>query len=46
VRKAVKNARKLKHIRDYLRDNYSNATEENLNDLFEFYIDVENTRER
>lgn len=41
IQYAVKHSRKLEHVRDYLRDNYWNATEGNLNDLFNFYIDIQ-----
>ena len=41
LQNAVKNSRKLEHVRDYLRDNYNNGTQGNLNDLFDFYIDIQ-----
>ena len=41
IQQAVKESRKLEHVRDYLRDNYNNATENNLGDLFDFYIDIQ-----
>lgn len=41
IQQAVKESRKLEHVRDYLRDNYNNATEINLGDLFDFYIDIQ-----
>ena len=45
LQKAVENSRNLEQVRDYLRDNYTNPTEGGLNDLFGFYIRVEETRE-
>lgn len=41
MQSAVKTSRRLEHVRDYLRDNYDNGTESNLNDLFDFYIDIQ-----
>ena len=41
MQNAVKTSRKLEHVRDYLRDNYNNGTQDNLNDLFDFYIDIQ-----
>ena len=41
MQSAVKTSRKLEHVRDYLRDTYNNRTENNLNDLFDFYIDIQ-----
>ena len=38
---AVKTSRKLEHVRDHLRDKYTNGTEEFLDDLFDFYIDIQ-----
>ena len=38
---AVKTSRKLEHVRDHLRDTYDNGTEEFLDDLFDFYIDIQ-----
>ena len=41
MQNAVKTSRKLEHVRDYLRDTYNNSTQDNLNDLFDFYIDIQ-----
>ncbi len=38
IQQAVKKSSRLSHVRDYLRDNYTNATEDNLDDLFDFYL--------
>jgi hypothetical protein len=46
LQKAVEKSRNLEQVRDYLRDNYINSSEGNLNDLFDFYINVENTRKQ
>jgi hypothetical protein len=41
LQNAHEKSRKLEHVRDYLRDNYPNSTEEHLDDLFDFYIDIQ-----
>lgn len=41
LQNALKGARKLEHIRDYLRTEYNNQTEEHLDELFDFYIDIQ-----
>jgi hypothetical protein len=41
IQQALKKSRKLEDVRDYLRDNYNNATENNLDDLFDYYIDIQ-----
>lgn len=41
LQNALEKSRKLEHIRDYLRDKYYNSTEEHLDDLFDFYIDIQ-----
>ena len=41
MQNAVKTSRKIEHVRDYLRDTYNNSTQDNLNDLFDFYIDIQ-----
>ena len=46
LQSAVKNLRKLEQIKDYLKDNYINSTETHLDDLFDFYIKIENTRKQ
>ncbi len=41
LQNALKESRKLEHVRDYLRDKYRNSTEEHLDDLFDFYINIQ-----
>ena len=41
IQQAVKNSSRLSHVRDYLRDNYNNGTEDELDDLFDFYLQFE-----
>jgi hypothetical protein len=41
LQNALEESRKLEHVRDYLRDKYRNSTEEHLDDLFDFYIDIQ-----
>ncbi len=41
LQNALKESRKLEHVRDYLRDKYRNSTEDYLDDLFDFYIDIQ-----
>ncbi|WP_142531477.1 hypothetical protein [Saccharicrinis carchari] len=41
LQSAVKNSRKLEQVRDYLKKNYKNSTEDKLDDLFDFYIDIQ-----
>ena len=38
IQQAVKKSRQLDQVRDYLRDNYHNATEDELDGLFDFYL--------
>ena len=38
IQQAVKKSRQLDQVRDYLRDNYYNATEDELDGLFDFYL--------
>ena len=38
IQQAVKKSRQLDQVRDYLIDNYNNGTQDNLEDLFDFYL--------
>ncbi len=38
IQQAIKKSRQLEHTRNYLRDNYHNTTEGNLDLLFNFYL--------
>ena len=38
IQQAVKKSSQLHQVRDYLRDNYNNGTEDDLDDLFDFYL--------
>ena len=38
IQQAVKKSRQLDQVRDYLIDNYNNSTQDNLEDIFDFYL--------